>query len=166
MTCCGAPLLQVVIGTLTRDDSDRAGSYEVRSVMAAVPHPRFYNTLHEHDIGLLLLDRPSTYRPISLAPHKRECLGCGSKGVYRNGGRQQPQKPPVQTALLIDEQGHPCHTGRQRSRISIGAGRLPSRGVPSRPGSAALGSWGAEGAPRLPLEATTHAVPSPLALIA
>ncbi|KAL4447247.1 hypothetical protein ABPG77_007280 [Micractinium sp. CCAP 211/92] len=60
---------QVVIGTLTRDDSDRPGSFEVRSVVAAVMHSDFNNDMHANDIGLLLLDEPSSYQPIALARH-------------------------------------------------------------------------------------------------
>lgn len=65
---------QVVIGTLTRDNSDRPGSFEVRRVVAGVVHPDYSKSLHANDIGLLLLDQPSSYRPIALAPHKREQL--------------------------------------------------------------------------------------------
>ncbi|KAL4443650.1 hypothetical protein ABPG75_011387 [Micractinium tetrahymenae] len=61
---------QVVIGTLTRDDSDRPGRFEVRSVVAAVKHPGYNKRMKLNDVGLLLLDQPSKYQPIALAPYK------------------------------------------------------------------------------------------------
>ena len=98
LNLCVDASMQAYIGNYDKQ-RDKAGSFEMRRVVRTVAHPQFeyidrWSTWQDqwnNDVALLLLDAPSTRRPVALPPQM------GAWVWFVEAGR--PGAPRVSRAL-------------------------------------------------------------------